>query len=469
MGKHKLILQDMKGINFPSDVIRRLALNIMNRHFKHTPIEEKLNQITDVLEHPENYRHHELLGIIALKLLSKEVTEPLYDAYDLDESPKPFEVFGHKHIERNALQQMEIAMRLPVAVKGAVMPDAHHGFGLPIGGVLATENAVIPYGVGMDIGCRMALTILDLPGSHVLHHDYALKKALGDYTHFGNDGGLDFRQEHEILDHPGFQDTELLRKLHGKAVRQLGTSGSGNHFVEFGTVVLDKENTLGIPGAVYAALLSHSGSRSLGANIAQHYTNVAMAKCKLPGAAKSLAWLTLDSDEGQAYWHAMQLAGEYAKACHDQIHRNLCRALGFQTLATVENHHNFAWKELDEDGRELVVHRKGATPAQEGVYGILPGSMLSAGYIVRGRGNALSINSAAHGAGRKMSRQKAKDSITMSSVKKMLQAEKITLIGGSPEEAPGAYKDIDTIMKSQGTLVTIEGKFYPRVVRMAKD
>lgn len=135
----------------------------------------------------------------------------------------------------------------------------------------------------------------------------------------------------------------------------------------------------------------------------------------------------------------------------------------------MENHHNFAWKELDEDGRELVVHRKGATPAQEGVYGILPGSMLSPGYIVRGRGHALSINSAAHGAGRKMSRQKAKDSITMSSVKKMLQAEKITLIGGSPEEAPGAYKDIDTIMKSQGTLVTIEGKFYPRVVRMAKD
>ena len=128
----------MKGIHFPSDVIRSLALNIMNRHFKHTPIEEKLNQITDVLEHPENYRDHGLLGIIALKLLSKESTEALYEAYDLDESPKPFEVFGHKHIERNALQQMEVAMRLPVAVKGAVMPDAHHGFGLPIGGVLAT-------------------------------------------------------------------------------------------------------------------------------------------------------------------------------------------------------------------------------------------------------------------------------------------------------------------------------------------
>jgi tRNA-splicing ligase RtcB len=469
MGKHKLILQDMKGIKFPSDVIRSLALNVMNRHFKHTPVEEKLNQIMNVLEQPENYRDHELLGIIALKLLSKEPAETLYEAYDLDDSPKPFEVFGHKHIERNALQQMEIAMRLPVAVKGAVMPDAHQGFGLPIGGVLAADNAVIPYAVGMDIGCRMALTILDLPGSYVLHHDYVLKKALTDYTHFGNDGGLDLRQEHEILDHPGFQDTELLRKLHGKAARQLGTSGSGNHFVEFGTVELQPENTLRIPGGVYAALLSHSGSRSLGANIAQHYTNIAMAKCRLPGAAKRLAWLTLDSEEGQAYWHAMQLAGEYAKACHDQIHHNVCHALGFQAVATVENHHNFAWKELDEDGREHIVHRKGATPAQDGVYGILPGSMLSAGYIVRGRGNALSLNSAAHGAGRKMSRQKAKDSITMSSVKKMLQAEKITLIGGSPEEAPGAYKDIDTIMKSQGTLVSVEGKFYPRVVRMAKD
>jgi len=459
----------MRGIDFPSDVIRSLALNIMNRHFKHMPIEEKLNQITTVLQHPEDFRDHELFSMMALKLVSKSHTELLYESHDLHETPKHFEVFGQKHIERNAFQQMEVVMRLPIAVKGALMPDAHQGFGMPIGGVVATDNAVIPFGVGMDIGCRMAMTILDLPASYLQRQQHALKTALGDYIHFGNEGGLEFQQHHDILDHPGFRSTALLRKLHGKAVRQLGSSGSGNHFVEFGIAEIEVDNTLGIPGGTYAALLSHSGSRSLGANIAQHYTHVAMSKCKLEGAAKSLAWLTLDSDDGQSYWQAMQLAGEYAKACHDQIHFNLCRALGLKRLITIENHHNFAWKELDEDGRDLVVHRKGATPAQAGVYGIIPGSMIAPGYIVRGRGNALSINSASHGAGRAMSRQKAKDSMTMSSLKKMLQAEKITLVGGSTEEAPGAYKDIDMVMKSQGNLVTIEGKFYPRIVRMAKD
>ncbi|MBL0742023.1 RtcB family protein [Chryseolinea lacunae] len=468
MDKHKLTLQEMRGIEFPSDVIRSLALNIMNRHFKHTPNEEKINTINTVLTHPEHYHDHETLSVLALKLMSKTALEVAHDFFDLADEPKHFEVFGNKHIESNAIKQMEMVMRLPVVMKGALMPDAHQGYGIPIGGVVATENAVIPYGVGMDIGCRMALSILDLPGSYVDRNVYAARKALHDNTHFGNDGGLEFRQDHAILDHPHFQSTELLRRLHGKAARQLGSSGSGNHFVEFGVVMLHEENTLQLPGGAYAALLSHSGSRSLGANIAQHYTNVAIAKCRLPREARHLAWLTLDSDEGQAYWLAMNLAGEYAKACHDRIHHNVCRALGVKTVATVENHHNFAWKET-HGNTEYVVHRKGATPAGEGVHGIIPGSMTTPGYIVRGLGNALSIQSAAHGAGRKMSRQKAKDSITMSSLKKMLQAEKVTLIGGSPEEAPGAYKDIEVIMKSQGTLIEVEGKFHPRVVRMAKD
>jgi tRNA-splicing ligase RtcB len=239
--------------------------------------------------------------------------------------------------------------------------------------------------------------------------------------------------------------------------------------VEFGVIVLDENNVLQIPPGSYTALLSHSGSRSLGANIAQHYTNIAMNKCKLPKEAKHLAWLDLDSEEGIEYWLSMNLAGEYAKACHDRIHENLCDALGLSVLRKVDNHHNFAWREKLGDGNEYVIHRKGATPAGKGVLGIIPGSMTAPGYIVSGLGNESSLNSAAHGAGRKMSRQKAKDSITVSSMKKLLQSEKITLIGGSPEEAPPAYKDIELIMRSQTTLVNIEGKFHPRIVRMAKD
>jgi len=135
----------------------------------------------------------------------------------------------------------------------------------------------------------------------------------------------------------------------------------------------------------------------------------------------------------------------------------------------VENHHNFAWRETLADGKEYIVHRKGATPAANGLYGIIPGSMIAPGFIVRGLGNEASLNSASHGAGRKMSRQKARESVTMSSMKKMLQSEKVTLMGGSTEESPGAYKDIEAIMKSQHTLVDVEGKFYPKIVRMAKD
>lgn len=445
-------------------------MNIMNQHFKHTPKEQKLEILANVLDQPELYIDHVALGMLAQKLIMKpETVDSEWRAFELEDKPKHFDVFGVKHIEENAIRQMELAMRLPIAVKGALMPDAHQGYGLPIGGVLATENSVIPYGVGMDIGCRMALSILDLPGSYVEHNDFALAKVLKQQTHFGNEGGLEFKQEHEILDHADFKQTELLRRLHGKVVRQLGSSGSGNHFVEFGVVEIGERSKLDLPAGRYAAILSHSGSRSFGANIAQHYTKIAMSKCKLPGEARYLAWLDLNSAEGAEYWLSMNLAGEFAKACHERIHANLCEALGFKALRTVENHHNFAWKEKLGDGGEYIIHRKGATPASKDMTGIIPGSMIAPGFIVSGLGNELALHSAAHGAGRKMSRQKAMSTTTMGGLKKVVQAAKVELIGGSPEEAPIAYKDIDEVMKCQGLLVNIEGKFYPRIVRMAKD
>lgn len=466
MGKQKLNIKDLSTISFPSEVAKSLSLNIMNRHFKHLPNDEKLALIQSVLENPKAYLDNELLGLLAHKLYSP-IRED-FKAYELTDTIKPFEVFGNKHIEANAFRQMEAVMRLPVIVRGALMPDAHQGYGIPIGGVVTTRNEVIPYSVGMDIGCRMALSILDLPGSYVDHHTYEIKKVLREHTHFGNDGGLDSRPYHEILDNSSFRETDLLKKLHGKAARQLGSSGSGNHFVEMGAVEVCEQNNLGLRAGNYAAILSHSGSRSLGANIAQHYTDIAMKKCKLPGEVKHLAWLELDSQEGQEYWLSMNLAGEYAKACHDVIHQNVRDALGVSAIMVIENHHNFAWKETLVDGNEYIVHRKGATPAAKGVFGIIPGSMTAPGYIVSGLGNEASLNSASHGAGRKMSRLKAKNSVTMSSLKKELQARRITLIGGSTEEAPAAYKDIELVMKSQTTLVNIEGTFLPRVVRMAK-
>jgi tRNA-splicing ligase RtcB len=283
------------------------------------------------------------------------------------------------------------------------------------------------------------------------------------------DGALDFKQEHVVLDHPMFNETEFLKRLHAKAVRQIGTSGGGNHFVEFGEIELKENNSLNIPSGKYFALLSHSGSRGLGANIAQHYTKIAIDTCKLPNEAKSLAWLDLNTEAGHEYWLSMNLAGDYAKACHDRIHINLSKALGLKPIATIENHHNFAWKETLQNGQEVIVHRKGATPAHKGEMGIIPGSMTTAAYLVSGKGINDALNSASHGAGRAMSRQKAKENMTNSTMKKMLSDAGVTLIGGSVEENPLAYKDIENVINAQKELVDIEGKFLPKIVRMNKD
>jgi tRNA-splicing ligase RtcB len=249
-------------------------------------------------------------------------------------------------------------------------------------------------------------------------------------------------------------------------MKQLGSSGSGNHFVEFGKVEInDADNTMSLPVGNYVGLLTHSGSRGLGANIANHYTQIAMQKTVLPKEAKHLAWLGLGTQEGMEYWLAMNLAGDYARACHHTIHAKIAKAISEKPVASVENHHNFAWKEIYE-GQEVIVHRKGATPAGKGVLGIIPGSMTAPGFIVKGKGETAALNSASHGAGRKMSRTKALANITHEALKKELKDHGVKLIGGGLDEAPFAYKDINEVMQSQTTLVDVLGKFYPAIVQM---
>jgi tRNA-splicing ligase RtcB len=240
--------------------------------------------------------------------------------------------------------------------------------------------------------------------------------------------------------------------------------------VEFGVVeIVTENNDFNLPIGKYAALLSHSGSRGFGGNIAQHYTKLAKKICKLPGEAQHLAWLDLDTEEGQEYWLAMNLAGDYASACHHQIHERIAAALGEDALAMVENHHNFAWKEQDAEGKEIIVHRKGATPAGKGVLGIIPGSMTAPGFIVRGKGERASINSASHGAGRMMSRTKAKQIISKKEVNQLLSKAGVEVIGAGLDEAPMAYKDIHKVMEAQLDLVEVLGMFMPKVVRMCGD
>jgi tRNA-splicing ligase RtcB len=189
----------------------------------------------------------------------------------------------------------------------------------------------------------------------------------------------------------------------------------------------------------------------------------------LPKELKHLAWLSLDEHDGQEYWAAMSLMGQYAAANHAVIHHHIARKLGAEVLLTIENHHNFAWKErhvIDGQEREVIVHRKGATPAGEGVLGVIPGSMATPGYAVRGKGVAASLHSASHGAGRVMSRTKASQSFTWSGVKKQLAEADVQLLSAGLDEVPGVYKDIHTVMAAQTDLVDVLGRFDPKLVKM---
>jgi tRNA-splicing ligase RtcB len=379
-------------------------------------------------------------------------------------SGAPWRRWG-EHIEEIALEQMRNACRLPVAVRGALMPDAHPGYGLPVGGVLATHDAVIPYAVGVDIACRMKLSVFDVPARKLAGQGDRLRKILAKETMFGIGGTFRERREHDVMD-ADWTVTPVTARLRDKAWSQLGTSGSGNHFVEFGVFEVAHDG-LGPPAGGYLALLSHSGSRGTGAAVAKHYSRIAMDKHpELPDELAQLAWLSLRSESGQEYWRAMELMGLYAAANHDCIHRGIRKALHAKLVLGLENHHNFAWRE-DHFGEPLVVHRKGATPAGAGVLGIIPGSMATPSFVVRGRGEPESLMSAAHGAGRAMSRTAARNRFRWNDARPLLEAGGVTLLSAGIDEAPMAYKDIHAVMAAQADLVETVATFHPRIVKMA--
>ena len=464
MSKLKLTGKQIRAIGYEEGPVVSVAMHTMCAHFKHATEEEALTILKDILAAPENYLADEVLSKIAEKLMVVEEAEAI--EIPLNENGVAYNVFGAKHIEEGALAQMQIAAKLPVAVAGALMPDAHQGYGLPIGGVLATDNAIIPYAVGVDIGCRMCLSIFAINPEELKKREAYFQRELVAHTLFGAGREFSDSRDHEVIDRKEFSEIAFLNGLQHKALKQLGSSGSGNHFVEFGKVeISDADNPMGLAVGNYVGLLSHSGSRGMGATIANHYTQIAMQKTVLPKEAKHLAWLDLDTEEGMEYWLAMNLAGDYASACHHTIHEKIAKGIGEQPLAMVENHHNFAWKEMWE-GKEVIVHRKGATPAGKDVLGIIPGSMTAPGFIVKGKGETASLNSASHGAGRKMSRSKALANITHEALKKELKEHGVKLIGGGLDEAPFAYKDINEVMQSQTTLVDVLGKFYPSIVQM---
>jgi tRNA-splicing ligase RtcB (3'-phosphate/5'-hydroxy nucleic acid ligase) len=406
----------------------------------------------------------------------------------LRDEPQPFRVYGDigSDIEAPALGQLELALRLPIAVRGALMPDAHPGYALPIGGVFAAHNAVAPAMVGVDIGCRMHLTIFETPPDEFLKRRPALFADLQAVTVFGTGAARQRPADHDILDEENWKITAQTRGLRAKAIAQLGTSGSGNHFAELvvGELLLPprhqdtkKEETEkpSSPGALvvkdmperFCGLLTHSGSRGVGFAIANHYMRLAAQEtARRAQVPKMYEWLDLDGEPGQEYWAAMELAGAFAQANHEIIHALFVKRTGLRAIATIQNHHNFAWRQGD-----LIVHRKGATPAEAGVLGVIPGSMGTSSYLVAGRGQPDALDSASHGAGRRGSRTQARNTISLRETRDFLKQRDVLVEGLSVDESPQAYKDIERVIDLQVAAGLIEplARMRPVAVIMAGE
>jgi len=454
--------RELRNLGIPAGKPVQLALDLVRQAraagLDVRDIRARLRQLAGM---PSAFANDPAFGELA-RLLAEAATAR--NGYIPRLDPAPYRQWG-RDLDPASVQQLVHACELPVAVRGALMPDAHPGYGLPIGGVLATRNAVIPYAVGVDIACRMKLSVLDVPPAKLTSATAWLQRAIETETRFGIGANFTTRRSHDVLD-DDWRVSPVTERLRDKAWSQLGTSGSGNHFVEFGLFEVS-HGRLGIPAGTYLALLSHSGSRGAGATVASHYSRRAMDHHpELPKELRHLAWLALDSADGQEYWAAMELMGRYAAANHACIHRHVAEHLGAGVLLDLENHHNFAWREV-HDGESVIVHRKGATPAGADMVGIIPGSMASPTYIVRGLGNPASLNSAAHGAGRVMSRTQANKTFRWSTVRPYLDARGVTLLSAGLDEVPMVYKNIDEVMAAQADLVEPLARFHPRVVKMA--
>jgi tRNA-splicing ligase RtcB len=455
--------RELRNLGIPKGEPVKLALEAANTLGKAVPKKQLRAAIKAIARDPGSYTDDPVWEKLANSLLKSGRERA---SFEHRAEPAPYRRWG-ADMEPESIRQMENACNLPVSIAGALMPDVHVGYGLPIGGVLATRNTVIPYAVGMDIACRMKMTVLDLPMTAIRGQEDRLRNAIEKSTSFGIGGGFKKWKEHPVMEED-WSFSKITSQYKDKAWHQLGSSGSGNHFVEFGTLTLTGDD-LGLKSGVYCALLSHSGSRGTGGQIATHYSKLAMRlHPELPRELVHLAWLDLDKDAGQEYWQAMQLMGQYAAANHYLIHRDIARFLGVRVLLDIENHHNFAWKE-NHFGQDVIVHRKGATPAAKGTIGIIPGSMATPGYVIRGRGIPESMNSAAHGAGRRMSRKMAKSSYTWNDAKRFLAQHDVVLISAGLDEVPMAYKDIDSVMAAQADLVEVVARFDPKLVKMAPE
>src|SRR6266566_8145306 len=287
--------KDLIRLGVPPGEATRRGMEFISRYILKGLDKAKLAQeLEAVVRDPAFFADDELRGEFAKCLVRCGRT--------IRAAPAPWRQWG-EGLEPEAINQMGRACQLPVAVAGALMPDAHVGYGLPIGGVLATDNAVIPYAVGVDIACRMKMTVLDIPMRDLERKQDRLTRAIEAETRFGIGANFKQRREHDVMD-ADWSVSGVTNQNKDRAWSQLGTSGSGNHFVEFGLFTAhSKINEL--EAGTYVALLSHSGSRGTGASVCDYYSKLAFGRCRsaLPSELLQLAWLPLDSQEGQEYWN----------------------------------------------------------------------------------------------------------------------------------------------------------------------
>ena len=375
---------------------------------------------------------------------------------------------GEGDIDRGAIRQMNTVMRLPVAKAGALMPDAHVGYAMPIGGVAALHEAVSPSFVGYDIACRVTLSILDIFPGEFENYRAKIADDMRAVSSFGlNSGFADGNQrEHEVMDDPLWKELNVVRNLKDKAAGQLGSSGGGNHFFDalIGECIEDVEWLPVKKGEPFVAIMTHSGSRGTGHRLATHFVKLAAkeTKARARNIPNGYEWLDTNSDAGREYLAVMNLMGRYAQANHHLIHDHFVNRSGIGSLYRCENHHNFAW--VMDDG--AVVHRKGATPAEKGQVGLIPGTSGTSSYLVEGLGEERSLKSSAHGAGRPFSRTEAKRRHDDHRFQEHMNTNDILHFGLAPDETMMAYKDIERVMSLQTELVRPIARMYPRVVIM---
>jgi len=366
--------------------------------------------------------------------------------------------------EKEAIDQALNLANLSFAFRQiCLMPDVHAGYGMPIGGVIALENTIIPNAVGVDISCGMLAVKTDLKIENLSIEN--LKNILSQIRETIPVGFNRHRtpQDMSKLENSQGRNGKIVAQEFDSACKQLGSLGGGNHFCE-----LQKGND----GHIWFML--HSGSRNIGLKVANYYNQLAKELIKIgkyeASSSNDLAYFPFDSKEGQEYWNEMIFCMNFAAVSRELMARRIKEAMYNFTkcdfLQEINIHHNYASIE-NHFKKEVIVHRKGATSARKGEIGIIPGSQGTASYIVMGKGNPESFQSCSHGAGRRMGRKFAKKNLNLEEEKQKLDAQGILHSVRSIDdldEAPSAYKDISVVIEEQSDLIDIMVELKPLAV-----